>query len=106
MSFDPLTAAMDLGGKIIDKIWQDPTQRDQAKLELLKMQQSGELDAIKVQMSAILAEAQSADPWTSRARPGFLYLFYLVVVVLALGAPFVSIFFPAHSFFPCIHINH
>jgi len=80
MSFDPLTAAMDLGGKIIDKIWQDPAQRDQAKLELLKMQQSGELDAIKVQMSAILAEAQSADPWTSRARPSFLYVMYIMIL--------------------------
>ena len=80
MSFDPLTAAMDLGGKIIDKIWQDPAQRDQAKLELLKMQQSGELDAIKVQMSAILAEAQSSDPWTSRARPSFLYVMYIMIL--------------------------
>ena len=80
MSFDPLTAAMDLGGKIIDKIWQDPAQRDQAKLELLKMQQSGELDAVKVQMSAILAEAQSSDPWTSRARPSFLYVMYIMIL--------------------------
>ena len=80
MSFDPLTAVMDLGGKIIDKIWQDPAQRDQAKLELLKMQQSGELDAVKVQMSAILAEAQSADPWTSRARPSFLYVMYIMIL--------------------------
>jgi len=80
MSFDPLTAVMDLGSKIIDKIWQDPAQRDQAKLELLKMQQSGELDAVKVQMSAILAEAQSADPWTSRARPSFLYVMYIMIL--------------------------
>lgn len=27
-------------------------------------------------MSAIIAEAQSADPWTSRARPSFLYMMY------------------------------
>ena len=80
MSFDPLTAAMDLGGKIIDKIWQDPDQRDKAKLELLKMQQTGELDTVKVQMSAILAEAQSADPWTSRARPSFLYVMYIMIL--------------------------
>jgi hypothetical protein len=71
---------MDLGGKIIDKIWQDPAQRDQAKLELLKMQQTGELDSVKVQMSAILAEAQSADPWTSRARPSFLYVMYIMIL--------------------------
>ena len=80
MSFDPLTAALDIGGKLIDKLFPDPAQRDQAKLEMLKMQQSGELDAVKVQMSAILAEAQSADPWTSRARPSFLYVMYIMIL--------------------------
>ena len=93
MSFDPLTAAMDLGGKIIDKIWQDPAQRDQAKLELLKMQQSGELDTVKVQMSAILAEAQSADPWTSRARPSFLYVMYIMILA-AIPMGILSAFHP------------
>jgi len=93
MSFDPLTAAMDLGGKIIDKIWQDPAQRDQAKLELLKMQQSGELDTVKVQMSAILAEAQSADPWTSRARPSFLYVMYIMILA-AIPMGVLSAFHP------------
>ena len=35
---------------------------------------------MRVQMSAILAEAQSADPWTSRARPSFLYVMYLLLL--------------------------
>ena len=80
MSFDPLTAALDIGGKLIEKIFPDPEKRDQAKLEMLRMQQSGELDTIKIQMSAILAEAQSADPWTSRARPSFLYVMYCLIL--------------------------
>jgi len=80
MAFDPLTAALDIGGKLIDKLFPDPAQRDQAKLEMLKMQQSGELDAVKIQMSAIIAEAQSADPWTSRARPSFLYVIYIMIL--------------------------
>ena len=45
-------------------------------------------------LSVMQAEASSSDKWTSRARPGFLYLFYLVVIVLALIAPFAGIFFP------------
>jgi len=80
MSLDPLTAALDIGGKLIDKICPDPVQRDQAKLELLKMQQAGELEGIKVQMSAIIAEANSSDPWTSRARPSFLYVIYIMLL--------------------------
>jgi len=80
MAFDPLTAAMNIGEKLIDKFFPDPVQAAQAKLEMKKMEQSGELEGIKVQMSAILAEAQSADPWTSRARPSFLYVMYIMIL--------------------------
>jgi len=66
--------------KIIDKIIPDKAARDRAKLELLKMEGNQELDEIRIQISAILAEAQSADPWTSRARPSFLYVMYLLLL--------------------------
>jgi hypothetical protein len=65
---------------IIDKIIPDPKARDTAKLELLKLQGSQELENIKTQLSGILAEAQSADPWTSRARPSFLYVMYAMLL--------------------------
>jgi Holin of 3TMs, for gene-transfer release len=65
---------------LIDKIIPDPKARDAAKLELLKLQGSQELDAIKTQMTAIVAEAQSTDPWTSRARPSFLYVMYAIIL--------------------------
>ena len=69
-----------IGGKIIDKLFPDPEQKAKAQLELLAMQQSGELETVKVQLSAIIAEAQSADPWTSRARPSFLYVVYILLL--------------------------
>ena len=31
-------------------------------------------------MTAIVAEANSADPWTSRARPSFLYVIYALLL--------------------------
>jgi hypothetical protein len=65
---------------LIDKIIPDPRARDAAKLELLKLEGSQEMDAIKTQMTAIVAEAQSADPWTSRARPSFLYVMYAMIL--------------------------
>ena len=65
---------------IIDKIIPDKDARDRAKLELLKLEGSQELETARVQMSAILAEAQSVDPWTSRARPSFLYVMYLLLL--------------------------
>jgi hypothetical protein len=66
--------------KLIDKIIPDPQARDAAKLELLKLQGAQEMEALRTQLSAILAEAQSADPWTSRARPAFLYVMYALLL--------------------------
>ena len=79
---DPITisAIFGIGGKIIDKLFPDPEQRAKAQLELLKLQHDGDLESVKVQLSAIMAEAQSADPWTSRARPSFLYVVYVLIL--------------------------
>ncbi|MDQ2705500.1 MAG: holin family protein [Pseudomonadota bacterium] len=66
--------------KLLDKIIPDPQARDRAKLELIKLQGDQEMAAIGVQMQAIIAEANSADPWTSRARPSFLYVMYALVL--------------------------
>ena len=78
---------------IIDKVIPDPKQRDAAKLELLKLQGSQELDLLRTQLSAIVAEANSADPWTSRARPSFLYVMY-AMILLAVPMGVVAAFRP------------
>lgn len=66
--------------KLIDKIIPDPEARDRAKLELLKLEGGQEMEAIRTQLSAIVVEAQSTDPWTSRARPAFLYVMYALLL--------------------------
>ena len=72
---------------------QEPLDANKAAELALKVQElEGSIEQARI--SIMVAEASSSDKWTSRARPGFLYLFYLVVVVLALGAPFMGIFFP------------
>lgn len=81
MSLDPVTAGIDLVTKALDKFVKDPEQRDKAKLELLQAKASGELKEMEVQMSAILAEANSDDKWTSRARPMFLYVVYTLILM-------------------------
>jgi hypothetical protein len=79
---DPITitSIFSIGAKIIDKLFPDPEQRAKAQLELLSMQQNGELQLVQTQLSAIIADAQSPDPWTSRARPSFLYVVYLLLL--------------------------
>jgi hypothetical protein len=65
MPFDPVTAALDIGSKIIDKIWPDPAQAAQAKLALLQLQQSGDL----AQISVNTAEATNPSTFVSGWRP-------------------------------------
>ena len=57
----PLGALLDIGGKILDKVFPDPAQAEQAKLKLLEMQQNGEL----AQIAADTAEQQEL---TKRAQ--------------------------------------
>lgn len=65
---------------IIDKVIPDKAAREKARLELLKLEGTQEMEALQNRLSAILAEAQSPDPWTSRARPSFLYVMYAMIL--------------------------
>lgn len=79
---DPITISsiFAIGSKIIDKFFPNPEEKAKAQLELLQMQQNGELSLVQTQLSAIIAEANSLDPWTSRARPSFLYVVYILLL--------------------------
>lgn len=65
---------------IIDKIIPDAGLRDQAKLELLRLESARELKPLKARILAILAESRADDPWIRRARPGFLYVMYAMIL--------------------------
>ena len=65
---------------IIDKVIPDKAARDKAKLDLLALQGTQEMQQIQTQLSAIVAEANAKDPWTSRARPSFLYVMYVIIL--------------------------
>ena len=65
---------------LIDKIIPDPEARERAKIELIRLEGSQEMEAITARLSAIVAEANSHDPWTSRARPSFLYVMYTMIL--------------------------
>ena len=71
----------------------EPIDGNKAAELALKVQEL-EANVEQARISIMVAEASSNDPWTSRARPSFLYVFYVVVIVLVLLAPFIGIFFP------------
>lgn len=79
---------------IIDKIIPDKEARAKAKLELIALEGTQEMRMIEAQLQAIVAEANSADPWTSRARPSFLYVMYILLLA-ALPMGLLSAFNPA-----------
>ena len=86
----PLEAILGIGNKILDKVFPDPAQAEQAKLKLLEMQQNGEL----AQIQADTAEAQeiskrwqadmASDSWLSKnIRP--MTLVYILTAYLAMA---------------------
>jgi hypothetical protein len=84
----PLGALLDIGGKILDKVFPDPAQAEQAKLKLLEMQQNGELAKINAdaaeqhELTARLQADMSSDSWLSKnIRP--------MTLIFILGGYFV-----------------
>ena len=81
----PLGALLDIGGKILDKVFPDPAQAEQAKLKLLEMQQNGELakiaaDTAEQQELTKRHEADMAsDSWLSKNIRPMTLVFILVV---------------------------
>jgi len=57
----------------------EPIDGTKAAELALKVQQM-ESDLEKARMSVVLAEASSTDPWTSRARPMFMYVIYILIL--------------------------
>ncbi len=73
---DIVAAVTSIGGKVIDRIWPDPAQAAAAKLELMKMQASGELarlaaqtDLAKGQLAVNQAEASNQNMFVAGWRP-------------------------------------
>lgn len=86
----PLGAILDIGSKVIDRLFPDPAQAEAAKLKLLEMQQNGEL--AKMSNDTELTKAYLADVDSARSRESSVatsenapYLNKIIVPVLALS---------------------
>lgn len=91
----PLTALFDIGTKLIDKLLPDPEAKAKAQLELVKLQQEGEL----AKMQADIAESQevtkrweadmSSDSWLSKnIRPMALIAIFGAYFLFAMMSAF------------------
>jgi hypothetical protein len=89
-----LGGIFEVGKSLIDKLIPDPAAQAKAKVDLIMLQQAGELKELEIRMGAIMAEAGSSDPWTSRARPAFMYVFYFIILSLTVVAPIIGVVNP------------
>lgn len=85
MAVDPITAALDVGGKVIDRLWPDPAQRDQAKLALLELAQKGELAEFTGRAEIVKTEAASTHWLAANWRPLTMLTFAALIVARWFG---------------------
>ena len=90
MALDPISAALDLGNTLITRIFPDPAQADQAKLELLKLQQSGELASMTAQTDINKVEASNPSLFVSGWRPAIGWVCALALAYQYLLRPLLG----------------
>ena len=76
MSFDPITAALDIGNTLIEKIWPDPSIQSKEKIALAKMAQDGDLAGLNAKVKLLSGqieinkiEANSSNWFVAGWRP-------------------------------------
>jgi hypothetical protein len=82
---DPITAALNVGGKLIDRLFPDPTQKAQAQLALMELAQKGELAEFAARAEIVKTEAAS-DHWlAANWRPILMLVFGGLIVARWFG---------------------
>ena len=71
---NPISALLDFGGKLIDRLIPDPTEAAKAKLSLAKMEQDGELAAMTAQTDINKVEAANGSLFVAGARPFIIWV--------------------------------
>lgn len=88
MAFDPISLALEIGGKVLDRVFPDPTERAKAQLELLKLEQSGDLAVMTAQTDINKVEAGSVHLFVSGWRPFVGWCCGIALLYAALIEPF------------------
>jgi len=93
-----LSGLFDIGKSLIDRFFPDPAAKAAAQLELLKMQESGDLkslametDLSKLQIQTYVEEAKSTNWWVAGWRP-------FVGWVCGAGLAYVAVIEPVARF--------
>lgn len=87
MSFDPITAGIDLLSKVIDRVLPNKVEADKAKAELLVMQTKGELDQLVGQLDINKVEAGHQSIFVAGWRPFIGWVCGIALAYAALIEP-------------------
>lgn len=106
MAFDPISLALEIGNKVLDRVFPDPTERAKAQLELLKLEQSGDLAVMTAQTDINKIEAGSTNLFVSGWRPFIGWGCGIAFIYSALLEPFLrfiaTVIFKYQGLYPAI----
>ena len=93
MAADPITAALNVGSQLIERLWPNPADADKAKLDLMAMAQRGELAELAGRAEIVKAEAASEHWLSANWRPILMLTFGALIVARWFGwaAPNLSV---------------
>jgi len=90
MAFDPLSAVLDIGGKVIDRLFPDPKQKAEAAMKLMELQQSGDLAVIAGQIEINKIEASQSGVFKGGWRPAVGWLCVSGLAMQAVVFPLIT----------------
>lgn len=85
-----LEAILNLGIKLIDKVFPDPKQKQEATLKLMELQQSGDLKVIEGQIEINKIEASSPKVFIAGWRPAVGWVSVAGLAMVYLVNPLVE----------------
>lgn len=81
MSIDPLTAALELGTSVINKIWPDPVKQAEEQRKLQDLFQKGDIAHLQAEVQLMIAQikvneesAKNKSVFISGARPFIIWV--------------------------------
>ena len=91
MALDPITAVLNIGSQVIDKIFPDKTEAAKAKVRLMELDQEGALAGMANQVKVLLAEM--SGNWLQKSwRPILMLSVVAIVVNNYIAVPYLQLF--------------
>lgn len=82
---DPVTATLNIGSQLIDRLWPNQVDADKAKLALMELVKNGEIQEMTGRSEIVKAEGNSEHWLTASWRPILMLVFGSLIVARWFG---------------------